>query len=53
MERMSNASADGGKGILDSLNELEDRIKGYCKENFALQADLKGLENTCQKKWDT
>ena len=35
MERMSNASSDGGKGIMQSFVELEDRIKDFCSESFA------------------
>lgn len=50
MERMSNASADGGKGIMQSFVELEDRIKDFCKENFAAGPAFLELKDDFSKR---
>jgi len=43
MERISGAAKDGGKGILQSFIELEEKVKGYCEETFTLKAEFTAL----------
>ena len=43
MDRLAGAGKDGGKGILQSFIELEDKVKGYCDETFTLKAEFAAL----------
>ena len=43
MDRMAGAGKDGGKGVLQSFIELEDKVKGYCEETFTLKAEFAAL----------
>jgi hypothetical protein len=45
MERINSSGSDGGKGILESFTELEDKIKAFCDEKFALNTDFDTLKN--------
>ena len=43
LERMNNATADGGKGIMQSFVELEERIQAFADDKFTT------IENMCPR----
>ena len=53
MERINGANKDGGKGILESFIELENKIKGFCDEKFATANDFTSLNVDFKKRMDS
>jgi hypothetical protein len=40
---MGGGGGAGTAGVLDALKDMEDRIKDFCNDTFALKTDLNGL----------
>lgn len=40
---MGGGGGAGTAGVLDALKDMEDRIKDFCNDTFALKTDLDGL----------
>jgi hypothetical protein len=43
LKSMGGGGGGNTAGVLDALKDMEDRIKDFCSDEFALKTDLEGL----------
>jgi hypothetical protein len=43
LKSMGGGAGGNTSGVLDALKDMEDRIKEFCNDEFALKTDLDGL----------